>query len=166
LTFKTHFVSIKSMTDKENKVYEVAFNIVPTLSDEALAAEFGNLKEALSKAGAPVISEQYPKTIPLAYTMNRVINNKNNKFNSAFFGWVKFEMDPGALDAFKKILDRNENIIRLMIISTVRESTLAPKKTFRPDMARRKPTGGSEVKEDVVMDKEAVDKKLDELVVA
>ena len=107
MTFKTHFVSIKSMTDKENKVYEVAFNIVPTLSDEALAAEFGNLKEALSKAGAPVISEQYPKTIPLAYTMNRVINNKNNKFNSAFFGWVKFEMDPGALDAFKKILDRN-----------------------------------------------------------
>jgi ribosomal protein S6 len=164
LTFKPHFVSIKPMEKDENKIYEVAFNAVPTLSEEALASEFSNIKDALSKLGGSVIAEAYPKTINLAYTMNKVISNKNNKFSTAHFGWIKFEMPASAVEEFKKLMDRDDNIIRSMIISTVRESTLAPKKTFSRENGKRRSSADDAKAED--MDKEAVDKKLEEITVA
>ena len=150
------------MDSSVNKVYEVSFNIVPTLSEEAMAAEFGNLKETLLKLSGFVISEQYPKPISLAYIMEKVIANKNTKFSSAYFGWVKFEAPVSVVEELKRILDRNENIIRHLIIKTVRENTLAPKRTFRPDTARRK-FSSQQGTEEVEMDKEAVDKKIEEL---
>jgi len=154
------------MDNSENKVYEVSFNIVPTLADELVAAEFGNLKEALSKLGGSVIAEQYPKLINLAYEMNRVIANKNTKFNSAYFGWVKFEAPATAAPELKKALDRNENIIRFMIIKTVRENTMAPKKIFRPEGTRRAMGVSKHEVKEVEMDKEAVDKKIEEFIIS
>jgi ribosomal protein S6 len=155
------------MDNSENKVYEIAFNIVPTLSEEIVAAEFGNLKDALTKLGGSVITEQYPKPMNLAYIMERVIANKNNKFGSAHFGWIKFEAPAQAVVELKKSLDRNENIIRTMIIKTVRENTMAPKKIYRPELSnKRRYTPQIETSEETAMDKEAVDKKLDELIVA
>ncbi len=153
------------MDKSENKIYELAFNIVPTLSEEVVSAEFANIKDIIAKLGGSFIAEQSPKPINLAYTMNKVINNKNNKFGSAHFGWVKFEIVPSAIAEIKKILDRDDNIIRFMTLSTVRENTLAPKKTFRADGGKRK-SSGDEAGEEVQMDKEAVDKKIEELSVA
>lgn len=152
------------MTDIENKVYEIAVNIVPTLSDDQVAGVFGILKDTMTKLGGSMIEEQYPKQMALSYTMNRVISNKNNKFNTAYFGWVKFEMPAANVEEFKKILDRNEDIIRLMILKTVRESTLAPKKVLRADGAKRKGSK-DETTEESEMDKEAVDKKIAEITV-
>ena len=153
------------MTDIENKVYEIAFNIVPTLADEQVAATFGALKDTMTKLGGSMLVEAYPKPMNLAYAMNKVISNKNNKFSTAHFGWVKFEMPAANVEEFKKILDRDENIIRFMILKTVRENTMAPKKTFRADGAKRG-SSRDESAEDAAMDKEVVDQKIDELIVA
>lgn len=153
----------------EMNVYEASFNISPFLSEEALAQEYGNIKENLSKIGAIFISEQYPKQLELAYTMERVISNKKQKFNQAFFGWTKFEVSAEGLASFEKTLKADENIIRYLIIRTVRENTLAPKKTFNRssgEKSTRAPEAFKVVTEDAVeMDKEAVDKKIEELVV-
>ena len=152
----------------EMNVYEISFNISPFLSEEDLAQEYGKIKENLSKAGAVFISEQYPKQIELAYTMERVISNKKNKFNQAFFGWVKFEITADGLASFEETLKTDENLIRYLIIQTVRENTMAPKKTFvRSGDKSVRPAGAvkEEEGEAVEMDKEAVDKKIEELVV-
>jgi ribosomal protein S6 len=153
------------MDNSENKVYEISLNIVPTLTDDVVASEYANVKDTITKLGGSFIAEQAPRPINLAYTMNRVIANKNTKFTSAHFCWVKFEAPASAAVDLKKSLDRNENIIRFMIIKTVRENTMAPKKIFRPDGARRTPGSKDEVVEEE-MDKAAVDKKIEELTVA
>ena len=149
--------------EKEMNVYELAFNFSPALGEEALATEFGNLKDALTKGAAVFIEEEYPKLIDLAYEMNKIIDHKRNRFNSAYFGWIKFEILATELLKFENEFKLNNNVIRYMILRTVKESTLAPKKTFSRDgYNKRKGVEGEEPEGE--MDKEEVDQKIEELV--
>lgn len=106
------------------RIYEIGFLFVPTIKEEALASDVSSMKDALSKQGAVFISEEFPRMIDLAYTMDRIVEHKRQKYDSAYFGWVKFEADPSVLDTIKKSLESNEKIIRFLIIKTVRENTI------------------------------------------
>ncbi len=143
------------------KVYELALNIVPLLSEEALSAHFAKIKEDLAKFGAVMIAEQYPKVIDLAYVMDRVISNKNQKFSSAYFGWIKFEIDAPGLESFNAILKMDENVIRYLILKTVRESTLAPKKFEGKRRSSRSSDDQGETATEA--NSEAIDQKIEEM---
>jgi len=149
----------------DNRIYEVGYLVLPTLPEDKVAAAVGDLKAALEKSNAVVISDENPRVTRLAYSIEKVIDNKKNKFDTAYFGWVKFEAPAEAAQDLKGSLDRNEKFVRFMIIKTVRENTMAPKKVFRPEGARR-PSTKDEGAEAVEMDKEAVDKKIEELTTA
>jgi ribosomal protein S6 len=105
-------------------VYEVAFHIVPTVSPEKLPAELDAVKAILGGVGATIISEEAPKLRPLAYTMVKVVGPNRHKFDTAYFGWVKFEADASAVAEVKKAMDASDKVIRHLIVKTVRENTL------------------------------------------
>lgn len=111
--------------DMDNRVYEVGYHIVSSIPEEKLAVEVTAIKDVLEKHGGVVISEDFPKLKHLTYTMTKVIGPKHSKYDTAYFGWVKFEMLPESIDVVKKLLERSETILRFIIIKTVRESTLA-----------------------------------------
>ncbi len=110
---------------KTTRIYEVGFLFVPTITEEALATDVGALKDSIGKHGVAFISEEFPKAIELAYTMDRTIDHKRQKYDRAYFGWVKFEADPEMLESIKKTLEANDKIIRFLIVKTVRENTLS-----------------------------------------
>jgi ribosomal protein S6 len=110
------------------KIYEVGYLLVPTLSEEEVPTIVGDLKELISSLKGEFISEEMPKMIPLAYTMLKVVQNVRSKFDSGYFGWIKFEMDSVGILELKKKLDLSPNIIRFLILKTVRENTLAQKR--------------------------------------
>jgi len=118
------------MTEKEvienvdNRVYELGYHIVSSIPEEKLAAEVTVIKDVLEKSGAVVITEDFPKLKHLAYTMTKVIGPKHSKYDTAYFGWVKFEMSPESIGTVKKLFESSETILRFLIIKTVRESTL------------------------------------------
>lgn len=158
---------ISTLTEEKNgKVYEFAFLLVPTIPEEGIAGAFGELKAILEKVGATFVSEELPHLITLAYEMSRVIANKKTKFSSGYFGWIKFELDPALTAEFKNTIDRREEMIRYLIIKTVRENTVASKKSFvhGGDARRRTYTKKEEVP-GVPVDSEAIDKEIDALVV-
>jgi ribosomal protein S6 len=148
--------------EKENRIYEASFLLVPFLSEEDLANQVTAIKSNLESLGAISISEDYPKLINLAYTMDRVISNKRQKFNSAFFGWVKFEANPDALKQIKEWFERNENVIRFLTVKTVRENTMSSIKFARKT---RKP-GATKTEAPVEINKEEIDKQIEALVTA
>ena len=78
----------------DGKVYELGYLLVSTISEESIPVAYGNLKDLVINLGGEIISDEIPKMISLAYTMLKVTQNVRNKFNSAYFGWVKFEMNP------------------------------------------------------------------------
>ena len=157
--------------NKDSKVYEVGFLLVPTLSEEEVPAVYGDMKELVASLGGEVISDEMPKMINLAYTMSKTIQNINNKFDTAYFGWTKFFMDADKIADLKKKLDFDPKVIRFLIIKTVKENTVASKKfASREGLKRKSPAAtkkeeGAEVAEaPVEINKEEVDKEIDAMV--
>lgn len=148
------------------QVYELGFHIVPTIAEEKVANVFGDIKALLEKNGAVFISEEYPKMRPLAYTMFKNEAGKNEKFNFAYFGWVKYDLSKDVASEVKDVLEKNKNILRFLIIKTVRENTLYGNKIGRKEGERTEATvAGAIAGEGALVSEEEIDKTIEELVV-
>ena len=149
------------------KVYELGYLLVPTISEENVPGVYTNLKDLISSLGGMSISDQMPKMMPLAYSMVKVVANVRNKFNTAYFGWVKFTMDSDKILELKKKLDFDPEMIRFLIIKTVKENTIASKRFVRGDSRKKPGVGKTENSEAVApINKEEIDKEIDALVSA
>ena len=159
----------KDNTDQpENRIYELGFHIVSSIPEEKLATELTAIKDVLETNGAVFVAEEFPKLKHLTYTMTKVVGPNHLKFDSAYFGWVKFEMNPESVAVAKKIFEHSEKILRFLIVKTVRESTLA---VIRPPVFRSepKPIPGLDTKKDAPVkspiSEAELDKTIDALVV-
>ncbi|MFA6325375.1 MAG: 30S ribosomal protein S6 [Candidatus Paceibacterota bacterium] len=157
------------MEEKENegRIYEVGYLLVPSISEEELPVNYGNLKELVVSLGGSIISDDMPKMIDLAYPMYKTLQNVITKFNNAYFGWVKFEMEPEKVLELKKKLDLDLSVIRFLTIKTVKENTIAAKRFVNRDAIRRKVPmmkKEGEAEEVVPINKEEVDKEIDAMV--
>ncbi len=131
-----------------------------------MPAIYGNLKELLLSLGGKMISDEMPVIIPLAYTMQKTVQNVRNKYNTAYFGWMKFYMDANIAPDLKKKLDLDANIIRFLILKTVKENTIAAKRFMHKDPLRKKFTAKKtgENEEVAPINKEEIDKEIDAMV--
>ncbi len=145
----------------KKQIYELGYHILPTLSEDEVSKVVTALKGELSKIDAEIIAEAHPAMTTLAYELGKDIENKNRKFGTAYFGWIKFEIEASLIEGFKELMDKNPNVLRFIIVKTVRESTLAVPKLAHKGMARRTP---SDVVEGAPMDTAEVDKKIDEMI--
>ncbi len=151
---------------KNTQVYEVGYLLVPTIEEGRVGETYGNMKDVIATFGGELISDEMPKSIPLAYQMVKVVSNIRHKFNAAYFGWVKFEMETDKIGGLKAKFDLDPNIIRFLITKTVRENTMATKRYVPRDMARRKPYTAKKEGENEVpveINKEEIDKEIDAL---
>lgn len=112
----------------EPKIYEIGYLLSPAVRDEDLAVRLNELKESLTKFGANIFAEGDAEFIDLAYEMAKVIDNKRIRFNQAYFGWLKFELDPSKINEMKEGLDKNINLVRYLLILSTRENTVISKK--------------------------------------
>ncbi len=136
-------------------VYEVGFHIVPAVSPEKLPAEVDAIKAVLGEAKATIISEEFPKLRNLAYTMIKAIGPARHRYDTAYFGWIKYEAAPETAGDIKKAFDSNEKILRYIIVKTVRENTLYSAKVLPQE----------EVKEgEKPVSPEEIDKSIEKLV--
>jgi len=150
--------------DEKSSVYEVGYLMIPSVPEENLGGEVTMLKDSLAEFGAVFISDEYPKMLELAYEMSRSIANKKQKFSYGYFGWVKFECTTTNAKIIKEFLDKNEKLVRFLMIKTVRESTMSTKRMYgKQDGPKRRFTPRPE--ESMPINEEAIDKEIDALVV-
>lgn len=151
--------------DAKMGIYEVGYLLVSTIPEEGVGEEVTKLKDTLSENGASFISEEFPKLIDLAYEMTRSIENKKQKFNNGYFGWIKFEASSSQAKTIKEILDKDERLIRFILIKTVRENTMSIKRSYgKQDGSKRKVVTKVTKEEPVSIDEETIDKEIDALV--
>ncbi|MBI2120375.1 MAG: 30S ribosomal protein S6 [Parcubacteria group bacterium] len=152
----------------ELRVYEASYLLLPFIGEEDTPKEAGRVKESILLAGGMVFSEEEPKLIKLAYPMVKTVSNKNTRFESAYFGWVKFEGEPASMEKIKKDLENNENILRFLLLKTTKDTTTA--KPF-PFTVKPKPISTPVAKEEVKseapkeINEEELDKTIDDLVI-
>lgn len=159
---------VSDLTEEEildPKVYEVGYLLVPTLSEEEIPKIYGDLKEIINSFGGQIISDEMPVLIDLAYPMLKVISNVHHKFQTGYFGWVKFYLNPDQSAALKKKLDLDTNLLRFLILKTVKENTIASKRFNQKDSHRKK---NFEIKkenvEEIPINKEEIDKEIDAMI--
>lgn len=112
----------------DSRVYEISF-IFDNKLDEEAALEKGNaIKQSIATLGGSFISEEAPYMRELAYEMVRVQNNVNVRFNEGYFGWIKFELDAAKVKEFEKALKLDEQVVRYLVVTTVRENTVYTKR--------------------------------------
>ena len=112
----------------DSRVYEISF-IFDNKLDEGAALEKSNaIKQSIATLGGSFISEEAPYMRELAYEMTRVVNNINVRFNEGYFGWIKFEMDADKVILLEKGLKLDNQVIRYLVVKTVRENTVYTKR--------------------------------------
>ena len=123
---------------KDMKIYELSYLLVPSIAEELVGSQVESINTAVREKVAIFISEEAPRLIDLAYPMVHTVGNKKLKFDSAYFGWVKFELEPGSVEELKHVFARDEQIVRTLLVKTVRENTyLAKRMTAKLDAKRR-----------------------------
>ena len=149
------------------QVYELGYHIVSTVAEENVPKEVQILKDTVLKDGGSLVAEGEPKLINLAYSMTKSVADTKKKFTSAYFGWIKFETKSELMPAIKKAVDANPNVLRYLLIKTVRENTLyTPKlnsvKVGEKEIIKVKKSVKTEEKKATSL--EDIDKSIDELV--
>ncbi len=113
------------LKEERKQVYEAGFHIIPTVSEDVVAEKVAEIRSLIESNGGTIISEEFPKSRALAYTLVKASAGTNKRYHSAYFGWFKFEAPSTAAGAVKKGLDNADYILRHLIVKTVRENTMS-----------------------------------------
>lgn len=164
---KNQDISIEAIPN-DPKIYEVGFHIVPIVGDDGLGARVTAIRDVIESKGGHVIADEYPKHMDLTYPMTKVASNKRSLYASAYFGWIKFEVDPSKVKAIESELKADDFVLRFILVGTVRENTMAPKKVLQ---AKRAEDGAPKADSTPAADKpqlseEELDKTIEDLVIS
>lgn len=146
-------------------VYEVGYHILPTIEESEVGAETEKIRSAIGENQGIIVSEEAPKIMTLSYEISKNINSKKQKFNRAYFGWIKFEIEPGRVSAVKNKLENLQSILRFLIIKTVREDTIHAYKMPLLKREGSKEGRREETDKREEASEEEIDKSIDELLV-
>lgn len=154
--------------EKEPLLYEVGYHLLSTTPEERVPEESGNIKDAIEALGGVLVSDGMPKLISLAYKMPKVVANKRKYFDAAFFGWIKFHMEPKAALTLRENLHKNDNILRFLLIKTEKEAVVPSKKLAFLSSARDGEAAPAKAvsteKKGERLSEEELDKTIEELV--
>lgn len=161
-------VSFQAKPQEKQPVYEVGFHVVSTVSEGEVGGVAEKIRAELKKVDAELISEQPPKKVMLAYAIEKDFGGKREKFTNAYFGFIKFAVEREHIATLTEYLRAKKEILRFLLIETVREVPVAPPRraVFTSDrlegQAIVKHPGAPEKKGEV--SDEELDKKIEELV--
>ena len=112
----------------ESRYYELGYHLVPSLSAEQTPAAAGAVRAMIEQISGSIIAEELPVFIDLAYQIVKTIDHKNKRFDNAYFGFIKFEGTPSEIAKLETGLKGDENILRYILVKTLREDTFITKK--------------------------------------
>lgn len=107
-------------------IYEVGFHLVPTIAEDGVGAAVEKVRKLIGD-DAEFISEGYPTKVNLAYVIERATQGKREKYGEAWFGWIKFATTRSKVPALEAALNDSREVLRSLIIETVREDIAPPK---------------------------------------
>lgn len=153
--------------EKDLSVYELGYLLVTSIPEEKIPENVDQVKKIIVDAGASIIAEEAPVRQPLAYTMRRkTVSGAYEKYDSAYFGWVKFELGSESVEEAKRAIEAHPAVLRMILISTVRENTYLGKRAVAAmAKADAAPVEKVEEKKDVApATVEEMDKSIDDMV--
>jgi len=106
--------------------YELAFHVLPTVAEGEVADVHTSLKTAIEKAGGTITLEEAPARFELAYEIIKLLEGRNRKFTSAYFGWVRFTLEPAQLEEVMEIVEGTSQLLRHLVIKLTKAEEANP----------------------------------------
>jgi ribosomal protein S6 len=103
-------------SETSRDLYEIGYLLASSLVEDAVAGEVDKLKNTVVAHGGEVVASGAPDMITLAYPMSAEIDGSKRDFTNAFFGWLQFTCAADAVEAVDKDFDRNQSVIRHLLI--------------------------------------------------
>lgn len=146
-------------TTQEIKLYELGYHLVPFISEDQVPAKVEELKKLLSKNNSEIVKEGEPKMMDLSYEITKSLSGKNQRFNNAYFGWIKFNTTAEAIEAIKEEIDSMEDVLRSLIVKTVDDdehstSKISNESEEKENSSKEDNEEAEKPKDEVVEDKE------------
>ncbi|MEI7463251.1 MAG: 30S ribosomal protein S6 [Candidatus Taylorbacteria bacterium] len=158
--------------DDRMSVYEIGYLVAGSVALEKVSEEAEKVVGIIKKAGASIIAEELPHLEQLAYTMRvKTVSGSYEKYDHAYFGWVKFELSSSLVEAVKKSVELVPTVLRMILLVTTKENTylgkrapeiasvILPKRIIEPSVVVP-----DEKKDVAPMSIEDMDKSIDEMV--
>ena len=102
--------------ERELTSYELAFHILPTIAEGEVQAVFETIKANITKLGGILSLEEAPARFDLAYEISQYLEGKNRKFRSAYFGWVRFDLEGNKIAEVTEAVEHTKEILRHLLI--------------------------------------------------
>jgi ribosomal protein S6 len=140
---------------------------VPTLAEGDVSAEAAKVLALLGDAD--IIKNEAPRKMTLAYQVERAGTGRREKYNEAYFGFIKFAIDKEHIHDIEQAVRAKREILRYLLVKTVREE-LAPARraVFTSDRLEgetlKKPTPAIEEVKVGEVSEEELDKSIDAIV--
>jgi len=145
---ETQVQSTSTQASSSEPVYEIGFHLVPHVGEEGVSKAVEAIRTLLGDA--EIISEGYPQKMTLAYTVERPVQGKVEKYSESYFGFIKFSTPRERAQELRAALGGMREVMRFLLIETVREDLMAQKQraTFASDRLEgttiQKPAGPAE----------------------
>lgn len=104
------------MPAAEAASYELAFHVLPTVAEGEVADVASALKASIEAAGGTITSEEAPERFDLAYDIVKYLEGRNRKFSSAYFGWMRFTLEPAKLAEVSEAVEGMTQLLRHLLI--------------------------------------------------
>jgi ribosomal protein S6 len=106
--------------------YELAFHVLPTVAEGEVTTVFEAVQVMITKNGGVIVSSETPKRFDLAYEIVKFLEGRNRSFKSAYFGWVRFTLEPQALALVTEAIDGHRDILRYLCVKLTRQEEAHP----------------------------------------
>ena len=119
-------MSKETMPAADAAQYELAFHVLPTVAEGEVADVFTSLKTAIEQAGGTITLEEAPARFELAYEIIKLLEGRNRKFTSAYFGWVRFTLEPAQLEELMEEVEGTPQLLRHLVIRLTKAEEANP----------------------------------------
>ena len=112
--------------EQELVAYELAYHILPTVAEGEVTVVSDELKALVAKAGGKVTDEEAAERFELAYEIDKYLEGRYRKFTSAYFGWIRFELTPAALNLLTEAIDEHKQLLRFLLVRMTKVEEVNP----------------------------------------
>lgn len=102
--------------ERELGSYELAFHVLPTVAEGEVTTVFQSLKDIITKHKGELTTEESPARFDLAYEIIKFLEGRNRKFSSAYFGWIRFKLDPSEIEEINSEVEAKNELLRHLLI--------------------------------------------------
>ncbi|PIW96962.1 hypothetical protein COZ82_02110 [Candidatus Kaiserbacteria bacterium CG_4_8_14_3_um_filter_38_9] len=106
--------------------YELAYHILPTVAEGEVTGVSDELKKLITTTGGEIFAEEGAERFELAYEIDKYLEGKYRKFTSAYFGWLRFHLNPSILNSLTEGLTQNKQLLRYLLVRLTKVEEMNP----------------------------------------